>query len=145
MSDQPAAAGPWTITIPAPAPWLSANDRDNRYARARKVKAWRVAAYVAALRARPPKGVDLVRVDVEFRFAGPAPVKEIENLRPTLKAVIDGAVGPARATAPGYGIVVDDTDIHLIYGGYTAAPLPTSRAGRLRLGDVVLTVTEVAR
>jgi hypothetical protein len=139
--------GPWTILIPAPDRWLTANDR-GRWDIARRVKTWRDAAFVAAFQVKPPKGLERVRVDVLWTFAGRSPVREIENLRPTLKAVIDGAVGPKGKTAPGYGIVVDDSDRHLVYGDYLSQVTAHDRrhpAGAVCCcGTVTITVSEVA-
>lgn len=139
----------WRIVIPTPGPWLTDNDsRRNVHAHNRKVQAWRNAAYVAARAVSPriPTGLDLVRVDCLFRFAQP-PVREIANLRATLKACVDGAVGARRGTAAGYGIVVDDSDRHVRYGSYGFAPvkIPPARLALNRYaGDVVLTVTDLS-
>jgi hypothetical protein len=139
----------WRIEIPSPGFWLSDNDsRRNVYAHSRRVQAWRSAAYIAARSVKPriPTGIDVVRVDVLFRFAI-KPVEEISNLRATVKACVDGAVGRKRGTAPGYGIVVADSDRHVKYGSYGFELIDASPA-RLALnpnyGFVVLTVTDIS-
>jgi hypothetical protein len=138
-------AGPWTITIPRPVRWLTANDRGH-WDITTRTKAWRNAAFVAALRVKPPKGLNLVRVDALFQFAGQPPVRELENLRPTLKAAVDGAIGPRRRTAAGYGIVPDDSDRHVLYGYYAHETTGHTRVhppSQCCCGALVLTVSEV--
>lgn len=138
--------GPWVITIPAPCPWLTDNDRRHHMAQARLVREWRNAAYAAALRTRPPRLLDRVRVDCLFRWAT-SPVKELDNVRATRKACVDGAVGSRRGTAVGYGIVIDDSDRHVEYG-YVRAELIEVPPARLALnphaGELILTVTDLS-
>ena len=139
----------WEIRIPSPGYWLTSNNQlRDKIAQGRRIKPWRNAAYLAtrAVRPRIPTGLDRVRVDVDYRWIGRKPVRELRNLEPTLKACVDGAIGCARGGALGYGIVADDNDQRLVYGPLTGCPLlvPTALA-RLnpRGGEVVLTVTEV--
>lgn len=143
----------WKIVIPTPGKWMTANDRGHWSKRAPLEAAWRSAAERAARQMRPkiPRGLDLVRVDVLLRY-GRKPVREIENLRDTLKACVDGAVGPARVskkgTSPGYGIVTDDSDKHVLYGAYDGELMELTKAQKVLnpyAGEVVLTVTELTR
>lgn len=140
----------WVVTVPTPGWWLTANNvSPNRYAQGRRVKAWREVAYAAAKACRPhlPTGLDRVRVDVLYRWAK-RPVLEVANLAPTLKAVIDGAIGPKRGQSVGYGVVVDDSDRHLAYGSYAferVAVSPARAALDPYAGEVVLTITDLSR
>jgi hypothetical protein len=117
----PTTTRTWTIVMRAPAPWLNANDRLNRYIKAEYTSRWRAAAFVAAARAKLPKGLARVRVEPVFHFAVKAH-RDAPNLYPTVKACIDG-FGPQflrvpkgkfrGASAPGYGLIPDDTAEHL--------------------------------
>ena len=108
------------LTIPAPAKWLSANGSYGRWERARHVKTWREATLVHARAARLPRGLAKVRVDAVLTFATRRHRDE-HNYMPTLKAIVDG-LGPDKSrvtktgkhiSAPGYGLIADDTPEHL--------------------------------
>jgi crossover junction endodeoxyribonuclease RusA len=135
----------WTITISAPCAWLTANSRMHRMAEAKLIKQWRLASCLAARWAKLPTGLGRVRIDAVAHFRGRAPVRDTDNLRPTLKAVVDG-LGPQRITkrgvVPGHGLIADDDDghldgPHLVIGD----KLPALTYGRP--GELVLTITEV--
>ena len=135
----------WVIRIHQPDEWLTANRTPHWAARNRMVQTWRHAAYFAARQTRPriPTGLELVRVEVLFRW-GKAPVRDLPNITPTIKVCVDGAVGPSRrtktgSTALGYGIVPDDSDNHLVL----AAPRAELVKGLVR-GQVVLTVVDLS-
>lgn len=145
----------WTLTIPAPCAWLTANqlnNRHNRFSRSSITKSWRTAGYHAAKAARLPTGLACIEVLGVARFLGRAPVRDRDNLRPTLKAVIDG-FGPARtwtrkgATyhSPGYGLIADDDDKHLLRSDIRIGdPLPRhTHPGHL--GLLMLTIQEIPR
>lgn len=141
----------WTLVVEAPCTWLTANDRRHEQAQARLVKQWRGKAYAAAMVARLPVGLDWVRIDVEARFRGRAPVRDTDNLRPTVKAVIDG-LGPARDYrfrgrlhhAVGHGLIPDDNDRHLDGPHLTIGPRLDPKPGG-SLGHLILTIKELAR
>lgn len=136
----------WTVTIVAPCTWLTANDRRHWAAQGKLVKQWRLASCLAARWAHLPTGLERVRIDAVAHFRGRAPVRDRDNLRPTLKAVVDG-LGPAReskkGSTPGYGLVADDDDRHIdgpyLEIGAKLAPMPFGS-----LGELVLTIAEVA-
>jgi len=121
VTEQP----PYTITIRQPADWMTANTKYGHWAaEARAVKAWRDASYLYARSVKPalPKGLARVRVSFEFRWGRP-PVRELRNLEPTIKAIVDGAIGPSSRSpgrnggmVRGYGIVPDDNDKRVEYG-----------------------------
>lgn len=146
----------WTLTIPAPCKWLTANrlnNRHNRFSRSKLTKEWRTAGYHAAKAAHLPTGLHCIEVIGVARFLGRAPVRDRDNLRPTLKAVIDG-LGPPRTFtrqgktfhSPGYGLIPDDNDKHLARSDIRIGdPLPkhTTRPGHL--GLLMLTIQEIPR
>jgi hypothetical protein len=123
LTTEAAAGTPaaWRLVIPAPAEWLSANDRLNWATRARASRAWRAAAAMYLIQARPPKGLSRVRLDLVLLF-GDRRSRDTDNYRPTAKAVVD-AFGPpflrapsARsrgASGPGYGMIPNDDPAHL--------------------------------
>lgn len=136
----------WTITIPAPCAWLTANRR-GRWPIAHGTRLWRGAAYQAAQAARLPTGLDRVQITMAARFRGPAPVRDRMNLYPTVKAVLDG-LGPSRVTARtpyavGWGLVPDDDDKH-VDGPYIVIGmrLPTLRYGDA--GHLIVTITDLS-
>ncbi len=141
----------WTITVTTPCDWLTANDRRNRMVQANLVKMWREAAYWAARKAKLPTGLQRVRLDVEAVFFGRAPVRDRDNLRPTVKAAIDGAIGPAREwtrngkrhRSVGYGVVPDDSDKHVDGPYLTIGPGKPARLYGPG-GELTITITEVS-
>jgi len=96
---------PHIVRIPAPAPWINSNQRQDLRAQTSTRRAWRDAGRIHAMSARLPKGITAVRV-----IATCHPVtnrrRDVGNLYPTAKAVVDGLVD--------YGLIVDDDDRHLI-------------------------------
>lgn len=112
----------WTLVIPAPADWITSNDltKMNRYRRAELVRAWRGATVNYAAQARLPQGLDRVELLAVAEFWGKPPVRDTENLRPTVKACVDGMGRATRRTikgkthiSPGYGLIADDDSRHL--------------------------------
>lgn len=140
----------WTLTIPAPCEWITANKITgtyHRYMRAKLTKPWRQAGCDAAEAQGLPTGLDYVRIDGIARYHGHAPVRDRDNLRPTLKAVIDG-LGPPKTSVrkgkthhyPGYGLIPDDNDRHLAGSDITLERLPGT--GR---DELVLIIKEILR
>jgi len=98
----------WTLTIPAPAIMYSANTRVfwRRTYEARKE--WREASFVYATKARLPKGLARVRIDVVVHFTVDRN-RDNENYSPHVgKPIADGLAKPHHG-APGYGLIPDDT------------------------------------
>jgi len=95
-----------SITVPKIVPWMSANDRPNRWAKAAQTKVWRAAGERAALEMVingcliPP-----VRIIATVHIADKRR-REVSNYFPTFKACIDGFVDA--------GILEDDSDAHVI-------------------------------
>lgn len=139
----------WTLRIVAPGAWLTANSRlDRRYVGAKLTRAWRLAAWAAARQAGLPTGIERVRIDCVARFRGRAPIRDRDNLRPTVKAVVDG-LGPERRrfvrgrleVAPGWGLVVDDSDKHV--DGPELVIGERIREAGLDRGHLLVTITVV--
>lgn len=144
-------SGQWEMEVRAPCPWLTANDRLDRWEKAHRIRLWRSAAYLAARRDKLPTDLDHIRIEAVARFAGPPPVRDLANLHPTVKAVVDG-LGPRRearrngtvVVSVGYGLVPDDSDRHVdgphLSLGEALPARPYSSAGLL-----LLKISEVAR
>lgn len=99
--------GPWRATVLAPLEWITANKGSEHWAvRARKVKAWRAAGLAAAHQADLPQGLDRVHLAIVANMPRRSRLRDVENLRPTVKAAIDGLVGD-------YGLAADDSDKHV--------------------------------
>lgn len=109
----------WTLEIDPPAGWVTANDRLDRRWDSRR-PAWRARAAVEAHRAKLPKGLARVRIDIVV--APEHGRRDHESYRLTCKAIVDG-LGPPfirkpsgrskGAAAPGYGLIPNDNTKHL--------------------------------
>lgn len=104
----------WTLTIPAPAPWLNANQRVDLRRQTPDRRAWRDAAHTWAIHDRLPK-LQHARIVATLHFRD-GRRRDPHNFYPTIKAVVDGLVD--------YGLLPDDSHPHLI-------------GPDLRMGDVV--------
>jgi hypothetical protein len=139
----------YRIVVPYTGDWMTANNAKlDKYVQGARRKAWRDSAYYAARGVKPklPTRLQLVRLDVLYRWAKP-PVDTARNMEPTLKAIVDGALGPRRGTAVGYGLIVDDNAKHLVYGEIASevATFPRAKVAMdAYFGDVVLTVTDLS-
>lgn len=128
-------AGEWTITIPAPAPWLNANGRRDRRRLAPTVKLWRNAAQVYALVHRLPK-LNAVHIIATLHFTDRRR-RDGHNYYPTLKACVDGLVD--------YGLIPDDNSKHLDGPDIRIGePIPRLKSlGAPAWGNVELTIRQV--
>lgn len=122
-------SGPWTVTIPAPAPWLSANQRRDLRRQTPDRRAWRDAGLVHARRVRLPK---LQRAHLLAVLSFPdARRRDAHNYVVTIKALVDGLVGD-------YGLLPDDSDDYLV--GPDLRRGPVCARG---YGELVLTITDL--
>jgi len=146
----------WTLQIVAPCAWITANqlnNKHNRFSRSALTKTWRQVVVLHAVGEGLPTGLDYVRVDAVARFMGRAPVRDRDNLRPTLKAAIDGLTPERHFTrqgknyhSPGYGLIPDDNDKHLAGSDIRIGdPLPKDIHAPGHPGLLILTITELTR
>jgi len=156
-SDPAAPRRVWQLTILAPCEWLTANkinDTWNRYARSRLTRQWRQAIVDSCRQGQLPTGehrLDLIQVEAIARFRGRPPVRDSENLRPTLKAAIDGLTPErylsrkeSRIPVPGWGLIPDDSDKHLARADIRVGePLPKTVIAD-HPGLLIITITELA-
>lgn len=109
----------WVLEIDPPADWVTPNDRtDRRYDGNRP--AWRARAAIEAQRAKLPKGLERVRIDIVI--APESRRRDDDAYSLTCKAIVDG-LGPPffrrpsgksrGAAAPGYGLIANDNRRHL--------------------------------
>lgn len=119
----------WTLVIPQPDEWINANHRLHWAIKARRTKAWRTAAHLYARQKRLPS---LTRADivVSFRLTD-ARKRDVGNLAPTAKAIVDGLVSD-------YGLLPNDDDAHLIGPDLRRGP-----KSRDPFGLAVVTITEL--
>ena len=112
-----------TLTVAFAGAWLTSNPRStvDWYGRARQVRAWRDATVIACHAARAPHGITPVRISMVARSTGRAPVRDSMNLYPTVKAIVDGLTprrvitrGKRVYVTPGYGLLPDDDDRHVL-------------------------------
>jgi hypothetical protein len=121
------------VTIPAPAPFLNANQRIDRRRLAPIVKLWREAAAVYARQARLPH-LGKARIVAELRFTDKQH-RDSHNYYATVKPCIDGLVD--------YGLLGDDADGFLVFVGIQAGELmPKPKYGPA--GAVHLIISEVS-
>ncbi len=93
----------WEVTVPAPAGWISSNQRIHRMEQAKLTKAWRLAGFAAARNAGVPT---LDRAAITAYVWKPRNGRyDPGNLYPTCKAVVDGFVDA--------GVLADDDWKHL--------------------------------
>lgn len=83
---------------------LSANHRPNRYAKAEQTKWWRTLAMLQCRRSGLPK-LEHARIEIWYRFPDNSR-REVANLQPTSKAIVDGLVDA--------GLVPDDRDEYCV-------------------------------
>jgi hypothetical protein len=121
-----APPGPWMVTIPAPAPWLSANQRRDLRRQTPDRRAWRDAGLVHARRVHLPK-LQRAHLLAELCFQNRGR-RDVHNFYVTVKALVDGLVD--------YGLLPDDSDDYLV--GPDLRRGPVCRRG---LGEIVLTIT----
>ena len=111
----------YRVRVPFAGRWLTANNQRFRYKQAAYVKAWREAVVQVCRAAKLPQGITPVRITVLCYYVGRRPVRDLENLSPTVKAIVDGLT-PARSfvrkgityPVPGYGLLPDDSDRHVL-------------------------------
>lgn len=116
----------WTLNIPAPAAFMSLNDRRHWAHRAKLTRLWRSAAHVYARQAKLPKGLPAAHTEVRVvKATGRA--YDVHNLVPTAKACIDGLVD--------YGLLADDSNEFLTG--------PDLRPGGIGLPGLVMVITEI--
>lgn len=122
----------WTLTIPAPAIWLNANQRTDLRRQTPDRRAWRDAGRVYAMQAKLPK---LLRAHIlaELRFAD-ARHRDVHNLYPTIKALVDGLID--------YGLLPDDSHQYLVGPDLRYGERIAKRQGGVS-GEVFLTITEI--
>ena len=118
----------WRLEMPPGMELLNANHRPHWSARARITKDLRWAAYVIAKKAKIPP---LARARVRCFYESPPTraVKDVANLAPSAKALVDGALVDA-------GVLVDDSDTYLIGPDMRRGPVHPQ-------GRLVLVITEL--
>lgn len=90
------------LTIDAPCEWINSNQRAHRMEVARRVKAWRNAAYLAAVNPMRGNGFQRpVRIVCTFHKTRNGRW-DVGNLYPTAKAIVDGFVDA--------GVIPDDSN-----------------------------------
>jgi crossover junction endodeoxyribonuclease RusA len=92
-----------TVAIEPPCAFINANDRHHHHAKAKLTKAWRQAAEAAV--GFDPYYYERAHITVAYRFPTNHR-REVANLQPTSKAIVDGLVDA--------GLLPDDSDDHVI-------------------------------
>lgn len=127
---QPAVvAESWTLTIPAPARWLSANQRTDLRRQTPDRRAWRDTTALLARAAKLPK-LDRVHIVATLHFTD-LRRRDPHNFYPTIKAAVDGLIDA--------GLLADDSSNYLIGPDLRVGPpLPRKRYGPV--GELVLNI-----
>ncbi|WP_250029713.1 hypothetical protein [Paractinoplanes maris] len=124
----------WTLLIPAPAPLWSTNDSHKKGPRATSASRvrWRSAGFTAAQKAGLPKGLSRVRYAITFHFKDRLH-RDALNYSETAKPVIDSwgppfvqkptPKKPQGSSAPGWGLIPDDTPQFLESTSLAIGPL----------------------
>lgn len=79
------------ILLEPPAAFINSNHRDHHQTRAKLTKKWRTAAMEAVLAADDVPCADRVHITIHYRFPDNRR-REVGNLQPTSKALVDGIV-----------------------------------------------------
>jgi hypothetical protein len=122
----------WTLTIPAPATWLNANQRTDLRRQTPDRRAWRDAGQIYARQAKLPR-LHRAHIVAELCFAD-ARHRDVHNLYPTIKAVVDGLID--------YGLLPDDSHHYLVGPDLRYGPRVAKRLGGLS-GEVRLTIYDL--
>jgi len=108
----------YRVKVPYAGEWLTSN-KTSRYQHGSK--GWRDATAVACRAAKLPQGLTPVTIHALAYYTGRAPVRDLANLYPTIKACVDGCTplristrNGKRHTRGGYGLIPDDSDRHVI-------------------------------
>ncbi|GGM53774.1 hypothetical protein ACFFX1_54685 [Dactylosporangium sucinum] len=146
----------WTLRFPAPDRMLSVNG--NVYWRTRHslTTSWREATWAHARAAKLPTGLARVRLDFELRFPSARSDRDAANYHTlVVKPATDGFGPPFRqvitrgkragqvSTAPGYGLIADDTPEFLDGPHVTLGP-KVEDPKRCPFGEVVVTITDLS-
>lgn len=115
----------WTVTLSSELPMLNLNQRYHWAKKAALTKHWRRFAFINAMAAELPRGLDRVHI-VAHVTKSTNRQYDVHNLMPTLKACVDGLVD--------YGLIPDDTNKHLTG--------PDLRQGGKGAPGITLTITE---
>lgn len=94
-----------TITLEPPAAFINLNDRMHHMVKAKLTKAWREATYHEIRANVRPDHYTRARITVAYRFPTNRR-REVGNLQPTSKAIVDGLVDA--------GLLPDDSDTHVV-------------------------------
>lgn len=137
----------WTIRVPAPCDWLTANIERHRFKRSKLVRQWRETVKTVAQAAGLPQAVTPVEIAGTVYYTGRRPVRDKLNLAPTIKACVDALtphVVKWRAGKPvvsiGCGFLPDDSDQHVRSTTWDLAP--AAAVGQVGNG-VLLTITHI--
>lgn len=93
------------ITLTPPAKFINANHRLHFHAKNELAQAWRTAAAKAVKAAFTTLYYDRAHITVAYRFPTNHR-REVANLQPTSKAIVDGLVDA--------GVLPDDDDMHCV-------------------------------
>lgn len=107
----------YRVEVPFAGEWLTSN-RTGRYRHG--ATPWRNSTMLACRAAKLPTGLTPVTIRVTAYYVGRSPVRENQNLYPTIKAIVDGLT-PLKVshrlgkphTRGGYGLIPDDSDTHV--------------------------------
>lgn len=121
----------WTLTIPAPAPWLNANQRTDLRRQTPDRRAWRDAAHTLAKAAKLP-ALQAAYILAILQFTDKRR-RDPHNYYPTIKAVVDGLVD--------YGLLPDDSSKYLA-GPDVRLGEPLRSAAVRRADRLVLTIRD---
>lgn len=124
----------WTLAIPADEWWINSNYRNGWRRAALLTKSWREQAHWMAKAEKLPTGLEKIHIVATFQFRDKRR-RDVHNLMPTLKAVVDGLVD--------YGLIPDDSTTYLTGPDLrVGATLPSGRWQDH--GLLTLTIAEIA-
>lgn len=95
-----------TFTLEPPCAYINANDRMHHHAKAKLTRGWRkLTAAMLTTSGEPVPAYGRAHITITYRFPTNHR-REVSNLQPTSKAIVDGLVDA--------GLIPDDDDLHVV-------------------------------
>lgn len=140
----------WTLTIPAPDKMFSANGGKPWQQTSAAKREWRAAAHTYGQKAKLPRGLGRIRVDITLSFTSPQARRDPPNYHPYVAKPIVDALGPNRLVRTKNGVrnepgllVVPDDGPKYVDGPYITITDELVPKRQYPLGLAVVTITDL--
>lgn len=146
----------WAFTFPAPAKMQTTNTAKHWGAASSARSTFRSVTYLHAIRAKLPRGLDRVRVDIELRFPRAA-VRDATNYHPLVAKPCLDSLSRARryqitrgsragtwVVEPGYGLIPDDNPKAHLHCEDCPHLRISAALGPKPFGEIAITITDLS-